>query len=93
MFKTAQLVFAGLVTLADWMGSDESQFPLLSSAMPLKDYWPLACEKAQQAILRMPPLSQHSHYQDHRALFPFIQTLTLFSNGQANWIFQHPVHS
>lgn len=68
--------FAGLVTLADWMGSDESQFPLLSSAMPLKDYWPLACEKAQQAILRMPPLSQHSHYQDHRALFPFIQTLT-----------------
>lgn len=45
MFKTAQLVFAGLVTLADWMGSDESQFPLLSSAMPLKDYWPLACEK------------------------------------------------
>ncbi|MDI4742677.1 CRISPR-associated endonuclease Cas3'', partial [Salmonella enterica subsp. enterica serovar Kentucky] len=68
--------FAGLVTLADWMGSDESQFPLLSSAMSLKDYWPLACEKAQQAILRMPPLSQHSHYQDHRALFPFIQTLT-----------------
>ncbi|ELT2525020.1 CRISPR-associated helicase Cas3', partial [Salmonella enterica subsp. enterica serovar Schwarzengrund] len=68
--------FAGLVTLADWMGSDESQFPLLSSAMPLKDYWPLACEKAQQAILRMPPLSQHSYYQDHRALFPFIQTLT-----------------
>ncbi len=45
MFKTAQLVFAGLVTLADWMGSDESQFPLLSSAMSLKDYWPLACEK------------------------------------------------
>lgn len=68
--------FAGLVTLADWMGSDESQFPLLSNAMPLKDYWPLACEKAQQTILRMPPLSQHSHYQDHRALFPFIQTLT-----------------
>ncbi|WP_348226371.1 hypothetical protein, partial [Salmonella enterica] len=52
------------------------QFPLLSSAMPLKDYGPLACEKAQQAILRMPPLSHHSHYQDHRALFPFIHTLT-----------------
>ncbi|EJV4615072.1 CRISPR-associated helicase Cas3' [Salmonella enterica] len=68
--------FAGLVTLADWMGSDETQFPMLSEPMSLKDYWPLACEKAQQAILRMPPLSQHSHYQDHRALFPFIQTLT-----------------
>ncbi|EED4362386.1 CRISPR-associated helicase Cas3' [Salmonella enterica subsp. enterica] len=68
--------FAGLVTLADWMGSDETQFPMLSEPMSLKDYWPLACEKAQQAILRMPPLSQHSHYPDHRALFPFIQTLT-----------------
>ncbi|EAX8478379.1 CRISPR-associated helicase/endonuclease Cas3 [Salmonella enterica] len=68
--------FAGLVTLADWMGSDETQFPMLSEPMSLKEYWPLACEKAQQAILRMPPLSQHSHYQDHRALFPFIQTLT-----------------
>ncbi|EBU3660368.1 CRISPR-associated helicase Cas3' [Salmonella enterica] len=68
--------FAGLVTLADWMGSDETQFPMLSEPMSLKEYWPLACEKAQQAILRMPPLSQHSHYQDHQALFPFIQTLT-----------------
>ena len=68
--------FAGLVTLADWMGSDETQFPLLSQPMPLVDYWPLACEKAQQAILKMPPLSQYSHYQSHQALFPFIHTLT-----------------
>ncbi|EKZ6370752.1 TPA: CRISPR-associated helicase/endonuclease Cas3 [Klebsiella aerogenes] len=68
--------FAGLTTLADWMGSDETQFPLLSSALPLEEYWPHACEKAQKAILKIPPLSQHSHYQDHQALFPFIHKLT-----------------
>ncbi len=68
--------FAGIVTLADWMGSDETQFPPLSSPMPLEDYWPLACKKAQRAILKIPPQSQHSHYQDHQALFPFIHTLT-----------------
>ncbi|MDU7346299.1 MAG: CRISPR-associated helicase Cas3' [Klebsiella grimontii] len=68
--------FAGLTTLADWMGSDETQFPLLSNAMRLEDYWPLACEKAQKAILKIPPLSQHRPYQSHQALFPFIDTLT-----------------
>lgn len=68
--------FAGLVTLTDWMGSDETQFPAVSNAMPLQDYWPLACEKAQQAILTIPPLSPHSFYHNHQALFPFIHTLT-----------------
>ncbi|WP_227852708.1 CRISPR-associated helicase Cas3' [Klebsiella oxytoca] len=49
---------------------------MLNNAMPLKEYWPLACEKAQKAILKIPPPSQHSHYQNHQALFPFIHTLT-----------------
>ncbi|WP_348235645.1 hypothetical protein, partial [Salmonella enterica] len=53
----------------------------VSSAMPLKEYGPRACEKAGQAILRMPALSQHSHYQDHRALLPFIQTVTALQQG------------
>lgn len=68
--------FAGLITLADWMGSDETQFPLIAKPMPLADYWPLACEKALTAINAIPPLSPHSHYQDHQALFPYIHTLT-----------------
>lgn len=68
--------FAGIVTIADWMGSDEAQFPPLSSPMTLEDYWPLACKKAQRAILKIPPRSQHSRYQGHQALFPFIHTLT-----------------
>ncbi|MGD8205668.1 CRISPR-associated helicase Cas3' [Pantoea sp. FN0305] len=68
--------FAGVMTLADWIGSDETHFPLISSPMPLKDYWPLACEKAQRAILTLPSLSERSLYQGHQTLFPFIKTLT-----------------
>ncbi|MCO4160162.1 CRISPR-associated helicase Cas3' [Citrobacter amalonaticus] len=68
--------FAGLITLADWMGSDEAQFPLQSDPMPLKEYWSLSLEKARRAILNIPSLSPHSQYQDHRALFPFIHSLT-----------------
>ncbi len=68
--------FAALMTLADWMGSDETQFPLLSEPMPLDQYWPIACENAQRAIQRIPPLSQHSPYSGHQTLFPFIHNLT-----------------
>ncbi|EBB6669677.1 CRISPR-associated helicase Cas3' [Salmonella enterica] len=74
--KQQSWFFAGLTTLADWIGSDETQFPPLSEPMPLQDYWLLACEKARQAIGKIPPLSQHRHYQGHQALFPFIRTLT-----------------
>lgn len=68
--------FAGVMTLADWMGSDETHFPLMSDPMPLKDYWPLACEKAHKAHARIPVASVGNQYTSHQALFPFIQTLT-----------------
>lgn len=68
--------FAGLVTIADWMGSDETLFPLISEPMSLEEYWPLACEKARQATDKLPPLSPHSQYQSYLTLFPFIQSLT-----------------
>lgn len=68
--------FAGVMTLADWIGSDETYFPLMSSPISLTDYWPLACGKAQRAILCIPSLSQHSFYEGHQMLFPFIKTLT-----------------
>ncbi|GLR08692.1 CRISPR-associated helicase/endonuclease Cas3 [Mixta theicola] len=68
--------FAGIMTLADWIGSDETQFPLIAAPVTLQDYWPLACEKARRAIENIPPLSAYSHYTSHQALFPFIKTLT-----------------
>lgn len=69
-------MFAGIMTLADWMGSDQENFPLLSTPMPLEEYWPIACEHARRALIGIPPLSSHREYSDHRALFPFIRTLT-----------------
>ncbi|MFD1804097.1 CRISPR-associated helicase Cas3' [Mixta tenebrionis] len=68
--------FAGLITLADWMGSNETFFPLISSPMTLEEYWPLACEKAQRALLHVPEPSALRSYNGHQALFPFIETLT-----------------
>lgn len=68
--------FAGVMTLADWMGSDETHFPLISEPMPLEDYWILACEKAHKAHSRMPVPSAGNQYTGHQTLFPFIQTLT-----------------
>lgn len=40
----------GLITLADWIGSDSSAFPFEDPAMPLVDYWPLAIARADAAL-------------------------------------------
>ena len=68
--------FAGLITLADWTGSDQSYFPLVSTPMPLNDYWLQACAKAEQAFERLPANSAPSQYHTHKTLFPFINQLT-----------------
>lgn len=43
---------AGLVTLADWVGSDSDDFPFLDPQMPAPDYWPLARTAAEAALSR-----------------------------------------
>jgi len=74
--KQSSWLFAGIMTLADWLGSDSKHFPLLSAPMSLPDYWPLACEKAQRALTALPSLSALAPYHSHQALFPFITVLT-----------------
>lgn len=74
--KKQSWIFAGILTLADWIGSGKTFFPLVSTPMFLEDYWPLACGKAQRALSTIPSLSAHSRYTDHQTLFPFIQSLT-----------------
>lgn len=42
---------AGLTVLADWIGSSEVWFPYPAAAETLADYWPVAREQAQRAII------------------------------------------
>ena len=43
---------AGLIMLADWIGSnvEDGWFPYVSPDYTLADYWPLACQKARKAL-------------------------------------------
>ena len=41
---------SGLVTLADWVGSDSDYFPFESPNMPLDAYWEAALGKAEKAL-------------------------------------------
>lgn len=67
---------AGVMTLCDWIGSDQSRFPLCDTPMALADYWPLACEKVGRALANIPQPSLLNPYSGHQALFPFIDALT-----------------
>ena len=40
----------GLVTLADWVGSDVACFPFKDPDLPLAEYWPLARQRAETAL-------------------------------------------
>ena len=52
----------GLITLADWVGSDGGFFSFEAPEMPLADYWPLALERADKALLAkgLTPAAFHS---------------------------------
>ncbi|WP_148252071.1 CRISPR-associated helicase Cas3' [Aidingimonas lacisalsi] len=41
---------AGWATLSDWLGSNRDHFAYCQDEMPLGDYWPMALERAQQAL-------------------------------------------
>lgn len=41
----------GLITLSDWIGSDAAFFAFENPTMPLMEYWPLALERAEAAVI------------------------------------------
>lgn len=43
-------IFAGITTLADWIGSNSNYFPYCSQPMPLEQYWKLAQKQAERAL-------------------------------------------
>ena len=87
--KKQSWVLAGIITLADWLGSDELFFPFQSQPLPLNIYWSQACEKARYALSQLPVFSSPRHYAGPQALFPFIKTLTPLQQAAATLDIDH----
>ena len=63
---------AGLIVLADWLGSDHEMFPYKAKAIPLEEYWSLTFAQAAQAVARLPAAACSAGFDGIRHLFPFI---------------------
>ena len=74
--KQQSWLLAGLTVLADWLGSNQSHFPLVSDIFPLTEYWQQAQNQAQQVLQQLPTPSAIQDFHSYRALFPFIEHLT-----------------
>lgn len=48
--RTASWHLAGLVSLADWVGSNQRWFPYRRPELPLEKYWPVALRQARRAV-------------------------------------------
>lgn len=49
-FLTVSWTVAGWATLSDWLGSNRDHFIYCQKEMPLAEYWPIALERAEQAL-------------------------------------------
>jgi len=49
-FLSVSWTIAGWVTLSDWLGSNRDHFAYCQETMSLADYWPVALERAGQAL-------------------------------------------
>ncbi|MCZ2721464.1 CRISPR-associated helicase Cas3' [Marinomonas sp. 15G1-11] len=56
--KQVSWTLAGVAVLADWVGSDQTYFHYCSTPMGLDQYWPIAQQRAKQA-LNATDLSEH----------------------------------
>lgn len=48
--KGGEWLVAGLVVLADWIGSNQSWFPYAEATLPLSDYWDQSLAQAERAV-------------------------------------------
>ncbi len=76
LLKQLSWQLAGIITLADWLGSDENNFPFDPQPTSLAQYWPQALAKAELALSRIPLSASCSAYQGFQHLFPDIYELT-----------------
>ncbi len=81
---------AGVMTLADWLGSDENHFSFNSQPMPLEKYWLIARNKAKKALSTLPLSSVTRRYEGHQTLFPFIHSPTPLQQRAADLDMRSP---
>lgn len=67
---------AGLIVLADWLGSNQHYFPYEASPRPLADYWAETLLRAEQAAATLPAPSLCADFAGITSLFPFIRQPT-----------------
>ncbi|HID7803061.1 TPA: CRISPR-associated helicase Cas3' [Proteus mirabilis] len=49
--KQISWLLAGMATLSDWIGSNRQYFPYCQKKLPLSEYWRLALNRAEKAVL------------------------------------------
>ncbi|WP_021013292.1 CRISPR-associated helicase/endonuclease Cas3 [Prodigiosinella confusarubida] len=68
---------AGIVVLADWLGSHQDDFPYRAQPISLVEYWHQhALPQAKIAVCRLPSVPVVKPFQGISGLFPFIQQPT-----------------
>lgn len=63
---------AGVVVLADWLGSNQNDFPYCNQSIPLSTYWAQALQRAETALRRLPTVALSAPFTAITDLFPFI---------------------
>lgn len=75
--RQASWLLAGVVVIADWIGSNKEWFPYDSKPLCMADYWRITHGRARKAVLAAGMGSiPHRHEIDLRALFPTIERPT-----------------
>jgi len=75
--KPVSWQLAGLAILADWLGSNQDDFPYHEQPMELNDYWNnIALPAAKKAIQKLPENPRPQPFGKVADLFPFISRLT-----------------
>ncbi len=76
ILNRASWPLAGLIVLADWLGSDRKTFPFKTVVMPLKEYWQQALKQAEHVVSALPNAARCAEFHDVQSLFPYISQPT-----------------
>lgn len=75
VFKTVSWRLAGVAVLADWLGSDQQEFPYRADVTSLQDYWKKDALPGASRVLESSGITEGltSEFHSIQQQFPFIQ--------------------